>query len=456
MADKTIGSQLWGHVIYPDQDGKYSVVEVREWYHTSERRIIERVLTDRVDLSPDVALDLAIELWDESGRPVCLYLKDYGKVMFDDYWESVVGTYPRGLDEVLKYCGYTGLEDTNIVMIDAQINDTTHTALVMAAAMDPRTPRMDPKLVVCLAIPKDAIDVWRKHAETDPSAQGLQYVVGHPITKASIRAYFDIVEIASVKLVFDAMEVENVNYGWYRHVEDAVYINYGAFAPLFVLASLGLGRFNTTAILDSYAGVIVHELTHRAENISGYKYQGRWVQSESSRKWAKKPEGSEVVAQGAEYTGGYALKEFDADNVRKHLWQAFDCDAATHDIQNSATLQAFGNLMYRVELVHRGAITAIRGAYVPQKSMPHLRFRFWIRCPEEVFPNIEADFDASEFDYAWITKTYGSSSTRTPPYERRYVVASGDIYVPATDQTWLERAYLKYPNASGNRNVMIP
>jgi hypothetical protein len=112
--------------------------------------------------------------------------------------------------------------------------------------------------------------------------------------------------------------------------------------------------------------------------------------------------------------------------------------------------------MYRVELVHRGAITAIRGAYVPQKSMPHLRFRFWIRCPEEVFPNIEADFDASEFDYAWITKTYGSSSTRTPPYERRYVVASGDIYVPAADQAWLERAYLKYPNASGNRNVMIP
>ena len=444
-----------GYVIFPDPGGKYSVVAVREHHIAEGRRRVERLLTDRVAMPPDVALDAAIELWDETRLPVCLYLKNHGKVIFDDFWESVVGNDLDDTTLVMKYLGYTQDDASETFPVKIPVNERAADALRLAMGLDLCTPKPRTGATAHLAVPKVAIEMWREHAENDPSAQGLNYVVGHPITKAAIRAYFDLADVVPVKMAFDAIHWKDAAYGWYRHADDTAYINYGAFAPEYVLAVLMLGRYNVNTVIDAFAATIVHEVTHRAEWLTGFAYEGRWVQTQTPRGIENIPEGSELMAVGAEYTGGYALQKYDADHVRYHLREAFNCTDALCDIQGSDAMMAFGSLMDRVELVYGGVLPKICGAYVPFKYGPYLNYNFRVACPEENVGALKEEFSASDFDVSWTMETRRAVRIKAPPYEKMYADLIGDIFVPADDQTWIAQAYREYPDSHGHKNMLI-
>ena len=146
----------WGYIIYPDSDGVYSVVAVREWVRPDRKNTLSRQVVEQVAMDPDVALDAAIDLWDESGLPVCLYLKNFGKVVFDDFSETVLGYDEDGVVAVGKCLGYA---EGELHPYRVDVNLAADEAIEIALGLDPNLPKPPSPLFIYFLVPDAAIDV---------------------------------------------------------------------------------------------------------------------------------------------------------------------------------------------------------------------------------------------------------------------------------------------------------
>jgi len=458
-----------GYVIYPDPRGYYAVVAVREHVYgddddptwtqsrrddTSAGHRLDRVVVEQVAMSPDAALDAAISLWDESSLPVCLYLNGHGKVIFDDFWESVVGHNAGDMLDVLTYLGYDASEKADVLPLDTVVNGVSDTALRMAIGLDHCIPKPDANAHLYAMVPRAAVEVWRDHAASDPSAQGLNYVAKHPIVKSIIRAYFDLYDPVDVTLAFDATSPKH--YGWYNRTTGDAHLNYGAFVPEYILTSLGLGHYDVNTLLDAFTGTIIHEMTHHAERVSGFVYEGRWVeQTSASGDDVITPEGSELMAKGAEYAGAYALRAVDADWTRHHMREAFGCTEAFIDIQASSTLQDFNNLMGVIEFGHNGTILQTDGMYIPIEYAPLIKFTVKFAIPEDEEESVMHTLYSSDFDVTCVNRSPFTRKAPAPVYETVWAKLECEVHVPVDDQPWIQRAYLKYPAKQRRKNTVI-
>jgi hypothetical protein len=456
-----------GYVIYPDPRGHYAVVAVREHVYgdaddsswtqsrrddTSAGHRLDRVVVEQVAMDPDVALDAAIDLWDESGLPVCLYLKNFGKVVFDDFSETVLGYDEDGVVAVGKCLGYA---EGELHPYRVDVNLAADEAIEIALGLDPNLPKPPSPLFIYFLVPDAAIDVWREQSRDNPDAQGLNYVINHPMVKGSIRAYFDLYSPTTVEIAFDVADMERATHvGWYDHNTGVARLNYGAFAIEYILATLGISFLSPVDVLDSFAATLVHELTHHAERVTGFPYKGTWSENAvvGGRRYAA--EGSEKLAEGAAYTALYAMRHHDSDFIREQMGNAFGITEAISDIADCAILSKFGAAIVDVKNIS-GRHVQVYGRYVPWLYEPRIEFVVTFSAPEEVFDLCIEALQIPDVTLTGIAKTTQAQPTPDPIHEVTVVTATYEVWVPVPELTWIQQAFLKYADRDGHKNEMI-
>ncbi len=433
-----VSRAIRGYVIHPSDeigDGIYIITELRDRVISGYGRTVERKVIDKSEKTPDEALDVAMYIWDKTGRPVCVYLEDIGKITFDNFWASIVAYDRRWVEDLGKYLGHSGSEMSDLIPLRIYPWDRVADAFRFAIGLDPTLPQVDEAWDPMIAVPYSAIKVWRRYSDTNRHVQGFRYITGHPIVKSVVRAFFDLADEPYVRLVFDSER--GSMYGWYRIPDGVIYMNYAAFATAYILGKLGIYYRDEEHITTATAGTIVHEMTHHAEITSGYEYDGEWaVDPTTGRK--RSPVGSELIAYGAERVGAVGLLAHDLQYVTKYIRSEFDCDIADVYIEESEVIQDFGRVMDLMEVQYGGVIRYIKGVYVPFEHGPYLEYDVRLELPQETKGAVMHMFEDSQFDVAWTDEFQGEGGV---------AVMDGTIYVPAGDQQWIVNAEKILPSA---------
>ncbi|MFA6927221.1 MAG: hypothetical protein WCQ69_09510 [Bacteroidales bacterium] len=459
---------LQGHIIYPGGINRYFLVSVYDWYDPSEYTVpkdrdelfdewrgvpeaygqVERAVSDCMCVnSTDDIVQIARRLWGETELPVCLYLDLDRKIIFDDFWEGVV-VYGNNTEKIaIETLEYLQYDPEEMIVISSGDDEIVTSSIGKMRGRGRVVPQEGLDVPAHVWIPKAALEVWRNSAGDDSPIYGFDYIAGHPVVKASIRAFFDLARTVHVKHVFDLGDGGVPTRAWHRRLTGTVNMNYGMFAPEYIMGVMGIGSRDATDVIDGFTRDMIHEIAHSAEWCTGFPYDGSWcgVDSEDGTPRKDTPIGSELIAVAVEQVGLRAILEHDVDHVRSHVCSAIGCQGALADIWGSRAFEEFRHLIDTVTKRCDVIVEVVEGVYVPTRGFPSLRYHMRFMCPLGTWDEFVTAMANSGFSLLQVGDVQYSVKWQ------RFIV-DYEIEIPADDQGWIKRAFVEYPDRYGIRN----